>query len=144
MLRNRAHRPEICLPGRILAGARESIEISFPAGRMPAGIPFSIFSRQQCGPIPARSSDFLPGSIIAQHKVTKSVPWDPFHSLSQWSSCFFSNGSRGLLHKYCNLEKDCWAGAQTIYFVLRNRAHGPEIGLPGRILAGVLPRNHRN
>ncbi len=28
--------------------------------------------------------------------------------------------------------------------MLRNSASGPEIGLPGRILAGLLPGNHRN
>ena len=28
--------------------------------------------------------------------------------------------------------------------MLRNSASGPEIGLPGRILAGLLPGKHRN
>ena len=32
----------------------------------------------------------------------------------------------------------------TIYSVLRNSASGPEIGLPGWILAGLLPGKHRN
>jgi hypothetical protein len=30
------------------------------------------------------------------------------------------------------------------YFMLRNNASGPEIGLPGRILAGLLPGKHRS
>ena len=30
------------------------------------------------------------------------------------------------------------------YSMLRNSASGPEIGLPGRILAGLLPGKHRN
>ncbi len=29
------------------------------------------------------------------------------------------------------------------YFMLRNSASGPELGLPGRILAGLLPGKHR-
>ena len=31
-----------------------------------------------------------------------------------------------------------------MYSMLRNNASGPEIGLPGRILAGLLPEKHRN
>ncbi len=30
------------------------------------------------------------------------------------------------------------------FFMLRNSASGPEIGLPGRILAKLLPEKHRN
>ncbi len=30
------------------------------------------------------------------------------------------------------------------YSMLRNNASGPEIGLPGRILAGLLPEKHQN
>ncbi len=33
---------------------------------------------------------------------------------------------------------------QTCYSILRNIASGPEIGLPGRILAGLLPGRHQN
>ncbi len=32
----------------------------------------------------------------------------------------------------------------SVYFMLRNSASGPEIGLPGRILAGLLPRKYQN
>ncbi len=36
------------------------------------------------------------------------------------------------------------AGPDKTYSMFRNNASGPEIGLPGRILAGLLPGEHRN
>ncbi len=37
-----------------------------------------------------------------------------------------------------------WGGVAESYSMLRNGASGPEIGLPGTILAGMLPGKHRN
>ncbi len=35
-------------------------------------------------------------------------------------------------------------GSRLLYFMLRNSASGPELGLPGRIFAALLPGKHRN
>ncbi len=54
-------------------------------------------------------------------------------------------GTRERQRRLANTNREWHSDKETqIYSMLRNSASGPETGLPGRILAGLLPGKHRH
>ena len=126
MLRNSASWPEIGLPGRILVELLPGKHRNRPSGRHA----FPVAVRPKSGPegrFPARK----------HYGVTQST---------SVSAIWASPGSTPKLAptRRCCMSEWPLAGPKPYYSMLRNSASGPEIGLPGRILAGLLPGKNRN
>ena len=131
---------------------RENTEIGPPAG--PAGGPISVLSRKQSGQNPARKADLRPGSTIVQHRVTnrdlkRPGPSADADSVRLWSvhvRLAYLRSFRHFQFKFLGARPGHGhdMALKSFYSLLRNNASGPEIGLPGRILAGLLPGRHRN
>ncbi len=99
-------------------------------------------SASQSGLNPDRKADFRAGATIAQHEVMGYARCDNHE---------FGNAAGGGRHnpssRSGNLAALLGPGPRAgcyFYSMLRNNASGPEIGLPGRILAGLQPGKHRN
>ncbi len=73
-------------------------------------------------------------------------PGGPQNHLKKWGASppTFWNGVGGRRGRPNPKNRRVPDGPKTMYSMLRNSASGPEIGLPGRLLAGLLPGNHQN